>query len=221
MLRLNVSAIFTIPAVANGHHSIMMAHPDKERASRVDDRQPPTSPDDLTLMQAIAARDESAMRTLYDRHSALIHSLCLRILHDRQEAEDVMIDVFWELWNKSDRFDAARSSVSTYLVLLARSRALDRVRSRSKLKSEPIDNAAPLSTEPPMSVELDERRKLVKQTLAALDSAQREALECAFYDGLSHSEIAAKLNRPLGTIKTCIRQGMIRLRDALRVLDDA
>lgn len=187
----------------------------------MDDRQPPTIPDDLTLMQSIAARDESAMRTLYDRHCGLIYSLCLRILRDRQEAEEVMIDVFWELWNKSDRFDALRSSVSTYLVLLARSRSLDRVRSRSKLKSESIDNAAPLAAEQTMPAEIDERRILVKQTLAALDTSQREALECAFYEGLSHSEIAAKLNRPLGTIKTCIRQGMTRLRDALRTLDDA
>jgi RNA polymerase sigma-70 factor, ECF subfamily len=177
--------------------------------------------DDHALMEGVAARDPAALQRLYDRHAPLVLALIVRILHDRSEAEDVMVDVFWELWDRFERFDAKRGSPLTYLTTLARSRAIDRRRSRAKIQPVNIDTsapaAAPLADGPDRGVVADENRVLVKRALFDLDPAQREAIECAFYDGLTHTEIAEKLGKPLGTVKTCIRQGLIRLRQSLRI----
>ena len=179
------------------------------------------SPDDWALMLAIAGGDRAALSALYDRHSPLLLAICRRVLKDANEAEDVLTDIFFEVWRKADRFDAARGSPLTYLVTLSRSRAIDRKRSRDsrpKITSDFTDAAsetAPAPT-PLQSIDIQEQRQQVRVALANLDATQREALECAFYDGLSHSEIAQKLNRPLGTIKTYIRQGLIQLRESLR-----
>ena len=172
-------------------------------------------------MQAIARRDRQALSILYDRHGALLLAICRRVLKDAAEAEEVLTDVFFEVWTKADRFDASRGNPLTYLVTLARSRSIDRQRSRAsrpKITSDFPDatDQTARGPSPLESMGLAERQTQVKAALSALDPTQREALECAFYDGLSHSEIAAKLNRPLGTVKTYIRQGLIRLRDSLR-----
>jgi len=182
----------------------------------------PQIPDDFALMQAIARRDREALSTLYDRHSPMLLAICRRVLKDAGEAEDVLTDVFFELWTRADRFDAGRGNPLTYLVTLSRSRAIDRQRSRAsrpKITSDYTDAAAQADPVPnPLeSINLKERRAQVQAALSELEPAQREALECSFYEGLSHSEIAAKLNRPLGTVKTYIRQGLIRLRDSLRI----
>jgi RNA polymerase sigma-70 factor (ECF subfamily) len=177
--------------------------------------------DDWDLMQAIAAGDRGAMSLLYDRHAPLLLALCRRILRDGAEAEDVLTDIFFEVWRKADRFDASRGSPLTYLTTLTRSRAIDRKRSRDsrpKITSDFTDAAAetaPVPT-PLQSVEIQEQCQQVRKAMAILDASQREVLECAFYDGLSHSEIAEKLHRPLGTVKTYIRQGLIRMRESLR-----
>ncbi len=181
------------------------------------------SPDDWALMQAIAAGDKGALSTLYDRHSPLVLAVCRRVLKDANEAEDVLTDIFFEVWRKADRFDAGRGSPLTYLLTLSRSRAIDRKRSRDsrpKITSDFTDAAletAPSPT-PLQSIDTQEQRLQVREAMCRLEPAQREALECSFYEGLSHSEIAEKLNRPLGTIKTYIRQGLIRLRDNLRII---
>jgi RNA polymerase sigma-70 factor (ECF subfamily) len=176
-------------------------------------------------MRGVGARDSGALRTLYDRHSKLVFALCLRVLHDRGEAEDVLVDVFWELWEKWDRYDPSRGSPMTYLVTLARSRAIDRLRSREGtqrremrlVQQDEADAAAVPDGANPLEQTLEaERRAQVQEALARLEPAQRDAIECAYYDGLSHSEIAEKLNKPLGTVKTWIRQGLIHLRDSLR-----
>ena len=179
--------------------------------------------DDLALMQAVAARDPNALRALYDRYAGLVFSLALRILRDRAEAEELLTDVFWELWSKAQRFDASRGTAITYLTTLTRSRAIDRVRSRAtKLKLAPIESedapAAATRSTPAGDSLLAERRALIKRAIDQLDPSQRQAIECAYYDGLSHSEIADKLNKPLGTVKTYIRQGLIRLRESLRTV---
>jgi RNA polymerase sigma-70 factor (ECF subfamily) len=179
-------------------------------------------PDDLSLMQAIAGGDRSALSTLYDRHSPLVLAICRRILGDAGEAEDVLTDIFFEVWAKADRFDSTRGNPLTYLVTLSRSRAIDRKRSqasRPKVTSDYTDANAQSDPEPNpfQSIDLKERAVQVRSALSGLDPAQRQALECAFYEGLSHSEIAAKLHKPLGTIKTYIRQGIIQLRDRLRI----
>jgi RNA polymerase sigma-70 factor (ECF subfamily) len=183
----------------------------------------PQSPDDFSLMQAIARRDRDALSILYDRHSPMLLAICRRVLRDAAEAEDVLTDVFFEVWTKADRFDAGRGNPLTYLVTLSRSRAIDRQRSRAsrpQVVSADTDAASAQADPVPnplQSMHLKERQKQVRAALSDLEPAQRQALECAFYEGLSHSEIAKKLNRPLGTVKTYIRQGLIRLRDSLRI----
>lgn len=178
--------------------------------------------DDFSLMQAIAAGDRAALGDLYDRHGPLLLAVCRRVLRDAGEAEDVLTDVFFEVWSRSDRFDASRGSPLTYLLTLTRSRAIDRRRSR---RSRPVvsdnpqavaEQASPAPT-PYQSTDLNERRGIIRAAMAALDPAQREAIECSFFEGLSHSEIAEKLQKPLGTVKTYIRQGLIRLRDRVRI----
>jgi RNA polymerase sigma-70 factor (ECF subfamily) len=174
-------------------------------------------------MRRVAARDPNALRALYDRHAALVFALCLRILRDRADAEDLLVDVFWELWDKSARFDPGRGSPVSYLVLLARSRAIDRKRGKRKLATGPLiseDLPATADVDPAAGANLAERAELVKQALSQLEPQQRQAIECSFYDGLSHSEIADKLSKPLGTIKTYIRQGLIRMREMLRTEND-
>jgi len=183
---------------------------------------PPTgAADDHALMEGIAARDPAALQSLYDRHASLVLALIVRILHDHAEAEDVMIDVFWELWERGDRYDAARGNPLTYLTTLARSRAIDRRRAKGRFQPAARESgsalAAPQSDSPERGAVAEEHRVLVTQALLGLDPAQRDAIECAFYDGLTHIEIAEKLGKPLGTVKTYIRQGFIRLRQSLRI----
>jgi RNA polymerase sigma-70 factor (ECF subfamily) len=178
--------------------------------------------DDVALMQRIAAGEQAALRTLYDRHSGVVFAICLRVLRDRNEAEQTLIDVFAEIWEQSGRFDSSRGTPVSYIALLARSRAIDRVRARKKDATTSLDVVGPTVAEsdnladPLNRAVADERKTIVAQALSSLDANQRQVVELAFYDGLSHSEIAAKLNKPLGTVKTHIRQGLIRMRDLLR-----
>ena len=178
--------------------------------------------DDFELMRGIASRDPSALRDLYDRHSGLVYALCLRILRNPAEAEDLLVDTFFEAWEKFGRYDPARGSPLTYLTTLARSRVIDRLRSRasanSKVKLADVDDVTPPASQPgPLDKSIaDERRATVVAALDQLDPQQRQAIEAAYYDGLSHSEISEKLGKPLGTVKTWIRTGLIRLRESLR-----
>lgn len=179
-------------------------------------------PDEVCLMQRVAQRDPEALRALYDRCGRFVLSICIRILRDRHEAEQLLIDVFTEVWERSARFDATRGSPITYLVTLARSRAIDRIRARKNNSPVSLDVVAAVvatSDKSPGPVEQSlagERRTIVRQAMNSLEPSQRQAVELAFYDGMSHSEIAQKLNKPLGTIKTHIRQGLIRLKGQLR-----
>ncbi|HEY1628790.1 MAG TPA: sigma-70 family RNA polymerase sigma factor [Tepidisphaeraceae bacterium] len=172
--------------------------------------------DDYVLMRRIAARDQAALRTLYDRHAALIYALLRRIVRNREDADELLSDIFWEAW--MGRFDESRACPRTYLVMLARSRAIDRLRSRGRqvVAMQIADSPAPPGTD---AAESREVAQIVRSALDALDSPQRQMIEYAFYDGMSHSEIAAKTQQPLGTVKTYIRRGLIRLRDSLRTLD--
>jgi len=178
--------------------------------------------DDVVLMQRVAERDGDALRALYDRYGRVCLAICVRILRDRNEAEQLLLDVFTELWERCDRYDASRGAPITYLITLSRSRAIDRVRARKSTPATSLDSIPAILTpsdnrESPLDqTMLGERRAIVLRALHQLDDNQRKAVELAFYDGLSHSEIAEKLNKPLGTIKTHIRQGLIRLRDQLR-----
>jgi len=176
--------------------------------------------DDIRLIQRIAARDPDAMQSLYDRYAPRLMAIALRVLNDRSVAEELLGDVFFEIWQKADRFDSSRGSVSTYIFMLTRSRSIDRKRASGKMKLSSLQASsfdAPSSgTTPATAVVATEQTTQIRKALRMLEPAQRECIECSFFDGLSHSEIADKLNKPLGTVKTTIRNGLIRLRDSLR-----
>ncbi len=179
--------------------------------------------DDFELMRRIYDGDAASLGVLYDRHSGLLYALGLRILSDHAEAEDFLAELFWEIWKRADRYDPDRGAPLTYLVTLARSRAIDFRRSAGyrHRSLEPLPADAPRPSEgssenPANDAILTEQRERIAGAMARLEPAQRQAVELSFFDGLSHSEIADRLGKPLGTIKTCIRQGLIHLRDGLR-----
>lgn len=181
--------------------------------------------DDYVLMEGIARRDAAALSRLYDRHSGVVYALCLRILRDPGMAEDTMVDVFQEVWQRADRYNAGRGTPTAYLLTLTRSRALDRARMRGSRAALPLheneEGRADAGAVDPLQAALeDERRSLIRQALERLDPKYREVMECSFYEGLSHTEIALKLGKPAGTVKTYLRRGLIQLRDLIRSVDD-
>ncbi len=187
---------------------------------------PSTAPNDQDLMERIARGDVHALELLYDRYSAAILSVCIRLIGDREEAEDVLMEILWEVWQRSDRYDRRRGKPLAYLMTLTRSRALDRARyrrRRSGVWGDSADERAFNPTQehpdsPDRSLLSAERREQIRKGLGELSEAQRAAVELSFFDGLSHAEIAERLGEPLGTVKTRIRQGLIRLRETLRVV---
>ena len=172
-------------------------------------------------MQKIADGDAASLRVLYDRHAPVCFAVCLRVIGDRHEAEQVLIDVFAEVWRTSARFDASRGSASGYLAMMARSRAIDHARANRQMPTVAlVDGDAGLldasaKGQPGAKQMADEQRVIVQSALNALSADQREAVGLAFYSGLTHAEIAARLKRPIGTVKTHIRQGLVRMRDSL------
>lgn len=181
---------------------------------------------DRDLVEKAAGGDERAIATLYDRYGQVLYAVAYRIVGERADAEEVVIDAFAQAWREAPRFEAARGSVAGWLTMIARSRALDLVRARARRNritsaaaSEPA--GAPLamgdwSPDPSRGVDHAERRREVRQALEALSPPQRQAIELAFFEGLSQSEIAERLREPLGTIKTRVRLGMQKLRESLR-----
>jgi len=176
--------------------------------------------DDIDLMRRIADRDALAVRALYDRYSNLVYSLAIKMLGNRADADDLVADVFFELWNKASRYDHARAAPVTYIVTLTRSRCIDRRRRKSARPAVSLDAAnfaGPVQTQTPADdTLLGEQRAIVREALDGLEPWQREAIEAAYFQGLTHTEISDKLGRPLGTVKTHIRLGLIRLRELLR-----
>lgn len=185
---------------------------------------PPGSPGpapDVALVRQVLERRPEALAELYERHAPMLLALTRRILGSATEAEEVLQEVFLNVWNNAGRYDAARSSVSTWLVLVTRSRAIDRLRSRKVVErvheaahlEDPVEHASPEALE---SVFIRERRQRVKAELDRLPPEQKQVLELAFYGGLSQTEIAAQAGLPLGTVKTRTLLAMKKLRSALR-----
>lgn len=173
--------------------------------------------DDRQTLQALKAGDPGALAQLYRRYGTTVRALCRRILGDPSEAEDAALDSFVQLWERSDRYDASRASLLAYLLTIARSRAIDRLRARRRRGLvEWTDEAyPPAASSPPDAYDAvlaAERREKVQAALRALGERERRPVELSFYEGLSHREIAERLVLPLGTVKTRIRQGLIRLR---------
>jgi RNA polymerase sigma-70 factor, ECF subfamily len=176
---------------------------------------------DATLMQQLLRRDVSAFEELYERHSRIVYSLVLRILRQGSTAEEVVQDVFLQLWRNSARYDASRPLVP-WLLTLARNRALDHLRlksERQRRREEQTEEFPQIAAAAPeYEKALDEKRRAerVRALIGSLPGAQKKAIELAYFEGLSHSEIAASLNEPLGTVKSWIRNGLIRLKEGLQ-----
>jgi RNA polymerase sigma-70 factor (ECF subfamily) len=171
--------------------------------------------DDLKLIASLRAGDQSAMERLYDRYSPLIYGLCLRIVKNAADADEVTGKVFLEFWQKLDRFDQNRGNVTSYLITLTRSRCLDRLRALDRPARTLRIDQVPAPAEPMEHEFGDEQRRRVRSALDGLKDEQRSALELAYFEGLSHAEIAAKLQKPLGTVKTHIRSALTLLRRCL------
>ena len=177
---------------------------------------------DAELMARVRARDANALRAIYDRHSSMVYGLGLKILRDPTEAEGLAQDVFLQLWRRAERFDGERGAFLGWLVSLTRNRAIDRLRARRapETKTDAFETGRQAdiqssAMDPNETVYAGELRGAVAKALGELPEAPRTALELAYFGGLSHSEIAEKLDTPPGTAKARIRQGMLRMRDLL------
>ena len=186
----------------------------------------PSPAADGELVARAAAGDERAIGQLYDRYGAVLFAVAYRIAGQRAGAEEGVLEAFAQAWREAPRFEAGRGSVAGWLTTIARSRALDLVRARSRRDRLTAAAAADRpGTSPAMgdfrpdpagALDNDERRRQVRQALETLSAPQREAIELAYFEGLSQSEIAERLQEPLGTVKTRVRLGMQKLRECLR-----
>jgi RNA polymerase sigma-70 factor, ECF subfamily len=168
---------------------------------------------DATLVSAIRSGDEQAMAQLYERYSSIVYSVALRVLGDTGAAEDILQEVFMQLWRSPDAFDASRGSLPGWLAVITRNRAIDSLRKR---RPETDITDIVVSIEPDLASKAEWSRVLekIRSVLGGMSAPQRSALEMAFFDGLTHTEIAEKTGEALGTIKTRIRAGLVTLRKA-------
>jgi RNA polymerase sigma-70 factor, ECF subfamily len=178
------------------------------------------------LIEEVARGDQQALASLYDATSRLVYGLLLRMLGDAGAAEEVLLDVYAQVWRQARRYTGARGSPLAWLTTIARSRAIDRLRRGrdSARRTEQLDartfEVASAAASVEEEVAARERAARVRAALEALPREQREVIELAYYGGLSHSEIAARTATPLGTVKTRTRLGMMRLRESLKGVDE-
>lgn len=188
--------------------------------ARIDSRDPQNigDPDDAAAWAAFRIDPAAGMAALYDRHAGFVYGLARRILNDRHEAEDVTQEVFVSLMTQA-AYDPARGSLSAYLCAMARSRSIDRLRKRSR-RAQLVAVEAPPENAPPAGEELQQQQsaRVVREALQALPDTQRQVVELAYYQGLSQTEIATRLQAPLGTVKSWARAGLTSLRAALTAL---
>jgi len=177
---------------------------------------------DLSAVTRMARGDGQALAELYDRHGRSVYALGVRILGDASEAEDLTQDVFTLAWKNAARYDPARGAVAAWLLVTARTRAIDRLRARKSRPAGPGgDDGTRLAAIPDATPSVDvivaasQQATAVRHAMHSLPAEQRDALELAYFQGLSHSEIADKTGIPLGTIKTRIRTGLLRLREVM------
>ena len=185
-----------------------------------------TAEADRNLLDRIVRGEEAALDLLYDRYAATLYALACGIAGERSDAEEIVVDCFAQAWRDAARFSAERGSVIAWLTMICRSRALDLVRARGR-RDRLVQSAAAEAPDlsPAMGssgsagegrVEAQERRRVVAEAVHSLPPPQRQAIELAYYAGLSHAEIAARLGEPLGTVKTRVRLAMEKLRQLLR-----
>lgn len=175
--------------------------------------------EDILLMGRVAARDQQAFALLFDRHAPIVLGVLSRLLGDRALAEEILQEAFLQAWQQAERYQPALATPRGWLLMMARSRALDRLRSRSarQRREDEVMREVPAAAEPTGTavIEADERRRHVVEAMSALPAEQRECIELAFFGGLTHTEIAERLQAPLGTVKSRILLGMNKLRQSL------
>jgi RNA polymerase sigma-70 factor, ECF subfamily len=189
------------------------------------DQAPVPVDDDSTLLRRMAGGEEAALGALYDLWSGRVHTLAFWILKDADDAEDVVEETFWQIWRTADKYHGGRSATSTWIMMIARSRALDRLRARKRRADW---TAAPgtvsalqeqaghgPSQQPGSRLDSADVEAQLVSALADLPAEQRTALQLAYFEGLSHAEIAERTAQPLGTVKTRIRLAMQKLRQGL------
>ncbi len=183
--------------------------------------EPSISNTDLaSLIRSVASGNQQDMTALYDSSSRLIFGLLIHILKDAGAAEEVLLDVYTQVWRQAARYDKSRGAPLAWLITIARSRAIDRLRSghQERVRSQPLDTISQRADV--SNVEEDaniaEMQRMVRASLGEIPPEQREVIELAYYGGLSHTEIAAKISLPLGTVKTRTRLGMMKLREMLK-----
>ena len=179
-----------------------------------------TTAADHTTLERMARGDHEALAELYDRHGRLVYSLALRITRDQGDAEDIVQEVFSQAWRQAARYEARRGNVIAWLLNLTRSRAIDRLRGRQSRPEAASESLLAIDV-PDLTLPVDEQLSIegraarVREAVKELSVLQRVAIELAFYEGLTHVEIAERLELPLGTVKTRIRQGLLKLKDRL------
>lgn len=168
--------------------------------------------DDMRLVARIRAGDQQAMSELYDRYGKVVYAVALRVLQDAGGAEDILQDVFLQLWRNPDAFDASRGSLAAWLAVISRHRSIDRLRKR---RPETDIEDCVIAGGPDLRDESEHKLMIekVRGVLAEMSPDQRSVLELAFFQGLTHTEIAKKTGEPLGTVKTRIRSGLQQLRN--------
>ena len=171
------------------------------------------------LVRSMAAGDQRALRAMYERMHRVVFTLIMRITNNRETAEELTLDVFHDVWRRAPRYDCAGGPVVGWIMNQARSRAIDRLRFEQRKKRVNPNLDQPLTTisesDSGEQLEAGEQGRLLRQALAVLTPDERQAIETAFFSEFSHSEVAVRLNQPLGTVKTRIRSGLGKLRQAL------
>jgi RNA polymerase sigma-70 factor (ECF subfamily) len=170
---------------------------------------------DQQLMSDVAAGDQTAFTEFYDRHAARVLGVLRKLLGPFRDAEDVLQETFWQAWRRADRYEAVRATPLVWLLLLARSQALDFLRRHGQETAVPLGHEPALIDDPCRALECDESCRQVREALDVLPEEQRSAITLAYYGGLTNEQIARYQEIPLGTAKTRIRLGMRRLRDLL------
>jgi RNA polymerase sigma-70 factor, ECF subfamily len=173
----------------------------------------------VRLVEGIAARDTEALRALYARTHRLVFTLAMRVCSKRELAEEVTLDVFHDVWRRSADYDPSGGSVVGWIMIQARSRAIDRLRFEQRKKRvdpDPTASGEPVEpTGPGDEIDANQRRRVLERALVALNPDERAAIETAFFSELSYSETAARLDQPVGTVKTRVRSALAKLRKAL------
>jgi RNA polymerase sigma-70 factor (ECF subfamily) len=180
---------------------------------RVSGSEAPDHRDDVALIARLRAGDQNAMAELYDRYSGVVYGVALRVLANAAAAEDVVQEIFLQLWRNPEAFDANRGRLAPWLAVIARNRAIDHLRRRpaeDDIDELPISTGIDLEGEAAQKLAVDK----IRGALAQLPQEQRKTLEMAFFEGMTHTEISGKTGEPLGTVKTRIRAGLLALRKA-------